>query len=185
MGRNPLRRRTDRRESGFVVVLMLVLVVAMLIGGMLGARTADHERQVGAAQEAAGSRTAAVLLENAPSSSATVPGTGVSEVPVHARWHGPDGTVRGVVHVAPGTPAGSRVPIWLDQRGQLADNPGNPTRSYSRGVLVGLGVPATVGLLELGVLQLARRQWGRSRAAAWDAEWERVEPIWKSRWRNV
>ncbi|MGA8112353.1 MAG: hypothetical protein WCA46_01685 [Actinocatenispora sp.] len=186
VGRNPLRRRTDRVESVAVVAMLLTLVAAMLIGWALGARAASQEQRAVDRQSADGGRVVAVLDETAPTSGAVAPGVATAtDVPVKARWHTPDGTRTGLVRAAPGTTAGSHVPVWLGPDGQPTDNPATALTVYSRGIMVGMSVPLTVGLIELLVCHAVRRRWQRARMIAWGDEWERVEPIWKSRWRNV
>ncbi|NKQ56036.1 hypothetical protein HFP15_24455 [Amycolatopsis sp. K13G38] len=119
--------------------------------------------------------SSAVTLAAAPS--ATV-GTadGGSAVPkaVTARWELPGGGQRsGTVNVAPGTAAGTTVPVWLDQNGNVAAAPLRPGDALAMALAVGM---LAWGIAAIGVASLvaaARRILGRARAHRWDREWER------------
>jgi hypothetical protein len=77
--------------------------------------------------------------------------------------------------------AGSTVTVWINQAGQLAGPPLQPTQIVSR---VQLAVCCAVGGLAIALIVvgwLARKSLDRRRMAAWDADWLANGPRWTSR----
>ena len=169
--RNPLRRSSDRAEAGVVAGLAL----AFLLGAPLVAFTvwqlalattftttdAVHAgwRPVPARLTACGPPVARLL--------ATAP----------ARWRAPGGAmVTGRVPVRPGTHAGATVTVWTGRAGRLAHTPASPFQAaFQAGVTAAMAVPCW-GVVLLCAGLLSRRLLDARRLAAWDADWQAMDP---------
>src|SRR5689334_5255427 len=108
---NPLRRRTDKIAAwGALILLALFLAGAPIVGSVAGHwayRAAVSELQA----QRSWREVTAVLLQKAP----VEPGSyDASNSWAPARWTPPGGHARqGMISVSAGTPAGSRVRIWV------------------------------------------------------------------------
>ncbi len=178
LGGNPLRRRSDRIETAVLIGALVVGLVGIPIG--VQANEVAYQAGARAAAERAASvvQTHAVLLADAPAAQPVrVP---VSTVNARAEWHAPDGSTRtGDVSVAPGTRAGTDIPVWTDQRGSLVRAPLNPTQLSSRAVAVAVGLGLGWFLVMLLVFAAVRWVLDRKRMAEWEADWERAERNWR------
>jgi hypothetical protein len=153
------------------VAALVVLVAAVLVGDRAGAQAVS--RAAPGLQ-----RTEATVVDDAPlrapDENALVP-----QAQVPAVWHAPDGTSRlGPLTVAPGTPAGRTVPIWVDATGRPVPP---PSTGAADAVLAGaltalIGGTVIAAALVLTAVAAARR---RSRRLA--AEWAATEPRWSGR----
>ncbi|MFE1949662.1 hypothetical protein ACFW9D_04245 [Streptomyces sp. NPDC059524] len=104
---------------------------------------------------------------------------------VPARWEQPAGVPRaGKIDVPLGTGKGATVPLWVDDTGAPAQPPGTVAGRALGALSGGALVTATAGLTMLGCLRLARRRTERHLLAAWEREWEEVEPVWSGRPRR-
>jgi hypothetical protein len=184
LGSGPLKRRSDRVQVLGRVVVVLSFLVAPPIAVAVATATTTHLEAVADAQEAARTRTTAILLEDAapaahdPSGYSDLSGTPVQ---VEARWTGPDGLAReGVVLARPSLPAGSVVPVWVDREGDLTRTPldraGIPTSAMVTATLPLIGVPVVTWTLYAALTYAldARRE------RRWEQDWAAVEPTWKS-----
>jgi hypothetical protein len=165
--RNPLRRGTDRAETG----LLIMLISALLVGGPFvvaacGAWAHGTAQRNMMAERASHYQVTATLL-----TAAARPAAGdVSSV--SARWTAPDGKeVTGPVYVTTAMPAGARLPEWVLRDGESALPPLVPSQVAQQAdlamVLAALGYAL---VLAAGGL-LARQALDRRRMAAWDAAW--------------
>ena len=172
---NPLRRSLDRVEA----LIVAGLAAALLAGTPVAAVTASHLAYNAASRTVSAQRSwhqeKAVLL-----ASASVPSQ--FETTVQARWAGPAGERRtGMVPVLAGAPAGSTVMVWVDGSGQLTGLPLQRSQMQAQVVMAALFAPVMLGLLLVAVGLLAHRALGRRRMAAWDADWQAIEPQWTRR----
>ena len=174
---NPLRRGSDRAETAILLLLLFAFVgaapIAAHAAGSWTYATSTREAQ---AQEATAHQVRATLLQ------AAVPwGPDTYGDEANARWKAPDGHMRtGQVPVPDGGAAGSTVMIWVNQSGQLADSPLQPSQVAGRADIA--RALAIVGLaITLIIVGLAGR-WAldRRRMAAWDADWLANGPRWTS-----
>ena len=186
LGSGPLKRGSDRLQVVGRLVVVLAVLLAPPIAVATGGAVTAHLQAVADAQAAARSHVKAVLLTNAP---AATGGTGYTEVstpsvPVQAMWPLPDGEKgQGLVPAAPGSPAGSSVPVWVGRDGELTPPPLDPAGISTTAVAVGalplIGLPVVTWLLYAlfcAVLNALRdRRWAR--------DWAAVEPVWKSQLR--
>jgi len=173
--RSPLRRGTDRVEAWLNAVLMITLVVAgstLATGNGRGAYRA--EQRAGAWDRAHRFEVTAVLVSAVLLEKPAAQGT------AKARWKAPDGSARtGPIVAAPGTVAGARVPIWVDDSGAVSAAP--PRRSPGARAARAAVVTVLVVAAALAVIrQLGRRLLDRRRLRSWQAEWLEVGPRWSN-----
>lgn len=176
---NSLRRRTDKIAAYGALVLLAVFLagapVLSVSAGHLAYRTFGSELR----EQRAWHEVTAVLLQAAP----VDPGSlDVVDSWTRARWTPPAGHAReGTIQVPAGTPAGSRVRIWVDGSGRWA---GLPLTGHIVAMRVAVAVVTATILLATalaGVASFARWWLGRRRLAAWEADWLVVEPQWTRR----
>ena len=123
---NSLRRRTDRIAAYGTVALLVVFLVAgpilAIFAGHWAYRWSMNQKQ----DQRSWREVTAVLLQKAPVDPGSFDASG-SWTP--ARWTPPGEHARdGMIPVAAGTPAGSRIRIWLDRP---ASGPGHRSASRS------------------------------------------------------
>ncbi|USQ86694.1 hypothetical protein NFX46_25120 [Streptomyces phaeoluteigriseus] len=183
--RNPLRRTTDLVEAWVALTaLLLILIVAPVLGSIVGALTQDTLQQ--AVREQRHSRhqvTATVVreLEGALLDADPETSTGrESRTRVLADWTAPDGTPRHGTVLAGLRSAhrGDHFPLWTDTHGRLVTRPLDSATATTHAVLAGIGAALlTAGLVE-GVRRLVVRRMVRRRYARWDQAWDRAGPDW-------
>ncbi|WP_128978456.1 Rv1733c family protein [Streptomyces roseicoloratus] len=102
-----------------------------------------------------------------------------------AVWEYPDDVRRsGTVDVPPRTPQGRTLTIWVDDRGSPARPPGSTADLALTALVGGTAVAGAVVASGAGLLTLVRRRCEGRRLAAWEREWEQVEPVWSGRLRR-
>jgi hypothetical protein len=183
MDANPLRRGCDRAEAWLRLGLVLVFLIASPLAAFgLGHLTNDASIRAARAEAANEHQVAAVLLHRV-SHNSDDPLYSTSELAwAQARWTAPDGRRRvGEVPAAVGSQAGRRVPIWVNDVGQLVYPPIGQGQIASRVIAVVALTPAILAIILLGVGWLIRRLLDRRRIAGWATEWSAVEPLWTKR----
>lgn len=183
MDANPLRRGCDRAEAWLRLGLVLVFLIASPLAAFgLGHLTNDASVRAARAEAANEHQVAAVLLHRV-SHNSNDPLYSTSELAwAQARWIAPDGQRRvGEVPAAVGSRAGRRVPIWVNNAGQLVYPPIGQGQIASRVIAVVALTPAILAVILLGVGWLIRRLLDRRRIADWATEWSAVEPLWTKR----
>ncbi|MEG3627891.1 Rv1733c family protein [Streptomyces poriticola] len=176
-GPNPLRRPSDRFEEWFRRALYLVLVLG-LPAAALGAGQNAYESSMRTAQSQAAERQEVTARLT---SQAGDGGRGAQQ-PAEVRWTDAHGTVRtGTAVVEAGTDKGASVQVWVDRQGTVTGPPMTASEARTAGWFTGgmaaIGVVAGVHAARSGVrLVLDRRRY-----AQWEAEWDRVEPLWSAR----
>ncbi|CAM5605605.1 Rv1733c family protein [Streptomyces aurantiogriseus] len=179
-GANPLRRTSDRFESWFRGLLMLVLVLGLPVAALSAGVTAyESSMRTVQAQSAQRQEVTARLTSNVKG--VTTEGKQQAQV----RWTDDNGTVRtGTTLVKSGTPKGATVRVWVDRDGGLTSPPMSELNATTTGWFVGgmaaIGVGAGFYAARAGM----RRVLDRRRYAQWDAEWDLVEPLWSARFRR-
>ncbi|MEV5515656.1 hypothetical protein AB0L50_22540 [Streptomyces flaveolus] len=182
---NPLRRTTDLVEAWVALGgLLLILLVAPLIGALVGGAAQDVlQRSVRAQHESRHQVTASVVRELKRSPFDVDP-EGVSagdlRSRVLARWEAADGSEqRGSVLAGLRDPhPGDHFRIWTDEQGRLVARPLDPATATTHAALAGVGAAlATAVLVEAGrrivVWRMVRRRYDR-----WEQEWDRAGPDW-------
>lgn len=168
----------SRGRAAFVLVLIIALVCGAVAGGILwnaGSRTdrelAAHRHQVKATTTGP-AKDPPVASRYGTKPQALAPA--VWEQPEHVRRSG-------TVHVPPRTPPGRIVTIWVDDAGSLARPPSSAADRAFTSLSGGIAAAGAVGVTGAGVVLLVRRRSEGHRLAAWEREWERVEPVWSGR----
>lgn len=102
-----------------------------------------------------------------------------------AVWAYPDHVRRsGTVQVPPRTPQGRTLTIWVDDRGRPARPPDSTADLVLTALAGGTAAAGAATASAAGVLALVRRRSEGHRLAAWEREWEQVEPVWSGRLRR-
>jgi hypothetical protein len=182
--RNVLRRTTDRFES----LLVFVLVFSFLAGAPLlawWAGEASYRADLRAEQweRAHVFQVDAVLVENAGTLGAEGSKTAPPQA-ARAHWTAPDGSSRsGIVQAEGDARTGTRVPVWVDDAGNLRTEPADHSPASQAG-LVGVAVTLCLAAGLVGLHRIGRGVLDRHRDRAWGQEWMDVGPRWSrdSRW---
>ncbi|MGY1660902.1 hypothetical protein ACI78Q_06720 [Geodermatophilus sp. SYSU D00705] len=183
LGSGPLKRGSDRVEVAGRLVVAASLVVAPPLAVAATTVATDHLESLAAVQAAERHPASAVLLEDAR----RVDGADVTDpvstaVPTRAVWTAPGGASHeGEVQVRPGTAAGTAVPVWVDDDGDLTSPPldaaGIPASAMAVGAVFLIGVP--LGTWTLHVVLCCALDVQRDRR--WERGWAAVEPDWATR----
>jgi hypothetical protein len=174
-GRNPLARHFDRLEAIVFVLAILVCLVAIPVAASIGSNSYAHGRAT-AVQQAAERRPAtAITLADVPPVLVGEFGgadSGYADVPV--QWWLPDNTERTAsFSVAPETPAGATVPVWLDGNGNLTTAPVTVPEIAGTAFTAALGIWAGCVVVALCFVQTVRLVLARRRSVGWARDWER------------
>jgi len=178
IGRNKLRRPSDRIEGAVVVLLSAAFLAAVVAAPWLGARFYQSQRA-----DTAGLHPAVAVLTQAG------PGDGflIASGEAAARWRAPDGQRRSgflTTTTAPGiwgAPAGARVQVWLTGSGRPEAPPSGPWEVGLASVVVAIGAACCAGIVLLIGYWLCRLALDRRRLAAWASEWSVAGPRWTTR----
>jgi hypothetical protein len=179
LGRNELRRPSDRIEGCVVAVLLAAFLSATVAAGVLAVRTYQSQR-------AAASRlrpTTAVLAQAGPDVNAIL----VPTATTRASWKLPDGATRtGLLSTltAPDisyAPAGTTVPVWLGRSGEPLVAPPGAVDVVLNAVFVAVCVMAAAAVLLALCYGLCRMILERHRLAQWESAWAAVGPQWTRR----
>ena len=168
---NPLRRASDRAEAGIVAGLC----AAFLLGGPLIALAVwqlamTTSFTTAQAQQAGWRPVPARVLAGAPASYGY-------DVAVAARWRASGGAERtGQIQVRPGTRAGTLVTVWTGPAGRLARAPMSPAQAAVQATFTAAMAAVCWAMLLLCAGLASRRLLDARRLAAWDADWEAVDP---------
>ncbi|WP_137991134.1 Rv1733c family protein [Streptomyces vilmorinianum] len=161
---------------------ILVTVIALLCGALAGWMV--WKAGVAADRELATHRhqVTATTTERAKAPATTARYGAEPRSTAPAVWEYPDQVGRsGTIQVPPRTPEGHALTIWVDDSGEPARAPGGAgerTFASLSGGIVATGAVAAVGI---GALALVRRRTEARSLAAWEREWEVVEPVWSGR----
>jgi hypothetical protein len=173
-GRNPLGRRCDRTEAMILGVLLATFVIGGTLAALIAGRLAyDGALRARHAELAAVHQVPATLLATASQQPAGYYAS------ANAWWRAPDGA-RHTGHVLAfvGSPAGTKVTVWVDADGRLAGPPLQPSQVQGQGVLAGVLAAMTVGVVLWGTGLAVHRVAERRRMTAWDEEWQAIGPRW-------
>ncbi|MFF8381627.1 hypothetical protein ACF07V_36655 [Streptomyces sp. NPDC015661] len=181
-GRGPT---TSGSGPGGRAALILVLAIALICGAVAGAILWDTGARADRALAAHRHQVQAVTTgpaEDPPIASRQ----GVRPPSIApAVWTYPDNVRRsGTVQVPPRTPQGRTLTIWVDDRGTPARPPGTTADLVPATLTGGIAVAGAAAAASAGALALVRRRSAARRFAAWEREWEQVEPLWSGRLRR-
>lgn len=175
-GATPLRGPV--RRAALVFVLMVALICGAVAAGSLwtaGARAdrelAVHRHQV-TATTTGPAKDLPVATRYGSKPQAVAPA--VWEQPEHVRRSGN-------IHVPPRTPERRAVTIWVDDAGVPARPPGSAADRALTSMSGGMAAAGVIGVTGAAVVLLVQRRTEGHRLAAWEREWEQVEPVWSGR----
>ncbi|BFV60655.1 hypothetical protein KCMC57_up57590 [Kitasatospora sp. CMC57] len=173
--RSTVCRAVDRARSRALLGLTLCLLAASVVAAMSALTMLDGLRADAHRLAAHRHQVTATLVTPAPEGPApTSRATGVWTVPA-----APPRT--GVIDAPSGTPAGTEVPLWVDD----AFLPARPARSDGEMATTvsaqGIGVFAALGGVAWVGYQVRRRALDRRALRSWESDWAAVEPQWSGR----
>lgn len=180
LGRNPLRRRTDRIEALISAVLLaLFLVGAPLLGTSLGRWVHQGGLSEQRAQQSWHQTPARLLATAPPAPRYAFRLSWRNAVPVRARWSGPGGQPRsGEVSAPPGSRAGQLVKVWVDGSGRVTGPPLRGAELTRRVAGAEVLAPLALGVVLLMVGFVVRWLLNRRRLRDWEAGWASIGPRW-------
>ena len=173
-GRNPLARTGDRVEALLLLLAIVGALLAVPFAAAFGSETYAAQNARAAEERATRHQTTAVSLGTAPNQPYSTDGAGApaDQTTVQAAWFDARGHRHtGDVLAGAGSPAGTRIPVWLDQRGELSAEPLSPATSTADGIFAALLLWVAITGALAGVYGAGRFVLGRVHAAAWDRAW--------------
>jgi len=173
-GRNPLRRRWDRTEAVILGGLLAAFVIGGTLAALIAGRSAyDCALRARHAELATLHQVPAILLTTASQQPAGYYAS------ANAWWRAPDGTRHtGQVFALVGSPAGTKVTVWVDEDGRLTGPPLQSSQVQGQGVLASVLAVMAVGVVLWGAGFAVHRVAEQRRMAAWDDEWRTIGPKW-------
>jgi hypothetical protein len=177
IGRNELRRPSDRFEGAIILTMLAAFIAAVVVASLVGVRTYQSQR----AADARLRPTVAVLTGSGP----IYMMNGVGEA--QARWRAPDGRQRSgklTTQVAPdiwNASRGSRVGIWVTRSGEPAAPPPGEEAMLVSATVIPLWSLIGVGVFLMLCYWLCRLVLDRRRLAGWESAWAKVGPRWTTR----
>lgn len=179
---NPLRRRTDKIECAW----RILLIVAFCIGAPLMASAVGSSVQTGSqrevVQQSSWRQVNATLLQGSPQPYYAY--GSMATFWVRARWQGPAGTKVGKIPAPAGAVTGAVIPVWVNSAGQpTAREPLTSQVVVFRVVLAEIAAVVGLGLALLICAGVVRWHLNRRRIAYWETEWSAFGPRWTSRRR--
>jgi hypothetical protein len=178
IGRNKLRRPSDRLEGLLVMLLAVAFLAAVTAAPFFGGHLYQSQRAAAARLH----RATAVLIQNGPSG-AYLNSAGDAA----ARWRAPDGQQQeGILTTATapgisGAAAGTRVQVWLTSSGQPADPPVSIAEAMFSAVVLAISALCAAVIALLICYWLGRLALDRRRLAKWASEWSLTGPRWTTR----
>jgi hypothetical protein len=173
-GRNPLARAGDRVEAALLVLMIAGALLALPFAAAVGSDT--YAAQTARAEQERTTRhpATAVSLAAAPNQTYSTDGAGApaDQTTVQAAWFDARGARHtGDVLADAGSPAGSKLSVWLDQRGELTSEPLSASTSAADGVFAAILLWVAITGALAGLYGAGRLVLDRLRAAAWDRAW--------------
>ncbi|WP_410588835.1 hypothetical protein [Amycolatopsis sp. lyj-23] len=173
-GRNPLARVGDRVEALLLLLAIAGAILAIPFAAAVGSETYAAQTARASQERTTRHPATAVSLAAASGQSYGTDGAGapVDQTTVPAAWFDARGTRHtGDVLTDAGSPAGTRVPVWLDQHGELTTEPLTASTSAADGVFAAILLWAAVTGGLVGLYAAVRFVLSRLHAAAWDRAW--------------
>ncbi|MFF6772872.1 hypothetical protein ACFY8W_04835 [Streptomyces sp. NPDC012637] len=181
---NPLVRPCDRTRTRWHVGLTLAVLIALVCGGIVGARLWSGAERTSRDEAAHRHETTATTLARA-TGAPTAARFGTPSTLVDASWRAPDGTPRtGKVAVQPRTAEDTRVTIWVDDTGAVTSAPRSTAEGQFGAVAGGTLVAGALAFTAAGVVALRLRRTEAHTLDEWEREWAAVEPLWTHRGRT-
>jgi hypothetical protein len=173
-GRNPLARAGDRLEAVLLALVIAGALLALPFAAAFGSDT--YAAQTARAEQESATRHPATAVSLAAASSQTYStdgaGAPADQTTVPAAWFDARGARHtGDVLADAGSPAGTRVSVWLDQHGELTTEPLSPSTSAADGVFAAVLLWVAITGALVGVYGAGRLVLSRLHSAAWDRAW--------------
>jgi hypothetical protein len=173
-GRNPVARTGDRVEALLLLLAVAGALLAIPFAAAFGSETYAAQTARASQESATRHPATAVSLAAASSQPYSTDGAGApaAQTTVPAAWFDARGTRHtGDVLTDPGSPAGTRVAVWLDQHGELAAEPLSASTSVADGVFAAILLWVAITGALAALYGTARFVLTRFHAAAWDRAW--------------
>ncbi|MGW4062296.1 Rv1733c family protein [Amycolatopsis sp. NPDC004747] len=173
-GRNPVARAGDRVEAFLLLLAIVGAFLAIPFAAAFGSETYAAQTTRAAEERTTRHPATAVSLAEASGQPYSTDGAGApaAGATVPAAWFDARGARHtGDVLADPGSPAGTRVPIWLDERGELAAEPLSTSTLAVDGVFAAVFLWAAITGALVGLYAAVRFVLTRFHAAAWDRAW--------------
>ncbi|MEU8758971.1 hypothetical protein [Streptomyces sp. NPDC048659] len=169
------------RRAALVFVLLLAVIVGAVTAGMLWTAGARADRALAVHRHEVTATTTGPAKE--PQIATRFGGEAQAVAP--AVWDYPAHVQRsGSVVVPPGSARGHTLAIWVDDSGTQARPPGDAANRALVAFSGGTATGVAVGAMGAGLLIFVRRTVDAHGLAAWEREWEQVEPVWSGRLRR-
>ncbi|MEV1168462.1 hypothetical protein [Nonomuraea sp. NPDC049784] len=182
LGRNPLRRRSDRLEAAGVAVSLILLLFSVWPAVVMGRLAYENGLQAERAGPGIRQQVTATLVQDALDT-VLVGGKDDGAAPeshAAARWVTPSGEQKiGRVAVPTGAKAGTAVKVWIDGRGELTRPPTSHAETLAGAVTTTLLVIAGAAATLMLGFRCFRWLLDRGRYAAWDASWAEACGRWR------
>ena len=180
LGSGPLKRRSDRLEFAWRVLLTLTLLLGIPLAVAAGNSVAAGLHATAHQQAQSRALERATLLRDAPAQ----PSADGLDVTTSATWLGPDGRSHtGNVAASPGARAGSSVDIWVDRSGRPVEAPMSAAAADDEALVAAAVTFLAVVIAGLSLHLVVHVLLTRQRNRRWEAGWQSVEPLWVSRFR--
>ncbi|MFI6845220.1 hypothetical protein OG535_05650 [Kitasatospora sp. NBC_00085] len=157
------------------MVALVVCLAFALLTALLALRADQRQaRDEGQHRHRTTATTVAAAVPDEPGAL-----TGAGRYHAQAVWQFP-AAVRGSgpVEVGSDSGVGTAVAIWVDDQGRPASPTRPGTEIATTAVVIGAGAMAGLSGAALAGYALGRRRIDRKTTAAWETEWEGVEPEW-------
>ncbi|MCX4781567.1 Rv1733c family protein [Streptomyces sp. NBC_01264] len=181
---NELRRADDRTRGLWIAAFRLSPLIAVLCGIAIGMAVWNAENRAAQAEALHRHRIPATTVGQADKA---LPARFIAPrmVKAQAAWEYPvSHRHTDTVLVPAGTPVGGKVMVWVDDAGREASEPRPEGEVASTAVAAGAAVFGVIVLSAGGVVWLRLHRVEAHSLAAWDREWELLEPRWSGRVRR-
>ncbi|MFC9590545.1 hypothetical protein [Streptomyces sp. NPDC056944] len=178
-GNTPPRRPAGR--AALIFVLLIAVICGAVAAGSLWSAGSKADRELAAHRHQVTATTTGpakeppVVTRFGSEPQAVAPA--VWEQPEHVRRSG-------TIDVPLQTPQGRALTIWVDDEGAPARPPGSAADRALTSFSGGTAAAGVAGVTGTAVVFLVRRRTEGHRLAAWEREWEQVEPVWSGRLRR-
>ncbi|MEV6007964.1 hypothetical protein AB0M29_14230 [Streptomyces sp. NPDC051976] len=172
---NPLRRGADRVQAWTGRLLLLLAALLLPWAAFAAGSSAYHAAVHSSHAQAADRHPATATTTGRPDTM-----TGAPLVPVPVRITDPGHhPYAALTRVRPGTPVGTRLPVYVDNHSGRIVPPPHDARLQTAAMAV-TSTALVGGLLVWAALRLLGVVVDRWRLVRWQREWRVVEPLWSA-----
>lgn len=172
-GRNALVRGVDRVETALLIVAAVLVMAAVPVAGMYGARADGDYHQKSVSELATRHAVTATVLSQTSAGGSGPTMTRAVHASVTWTDHGVRG--RGIVEVPSSMRPGSTTVVWLDRSGAITEAPLTGKQASFDAVLTGVWVWTGMAGLVAGLFFAVRLVLDRARARRWQDEWRLLD----------